>query len=68
VKKNVEFESAKEEKYKHISYLSKSIQRQTDTNKNINYRSYKKLLKYQEDAIINLKKFKTNLRKDNECL
>jgi rubrerythrin len=66
VKKKVELEKAKEEKYKHISYLSKSIQRQTDTNKIINYRSYKKLVRYQEDAVTNLKKFKTTLRKDNE--
>lgn len=68
VKKKVEIETAKEEKYKHISYLSKSIQRHTDSNKIINYRSYKKLVKYQEDAICNLKKFKTTVRKDNEDL
>jgi hypothetical protein len=53
----------KEEKYKHISYLTKSIQRQTDSTKIINYRSFKKLVKYQDEAITNLKKFKTGLRK-----
>lgn len=47
MRKRVDLESSKIEKYKHISYLSNSIQRNTDTVKILNNRSYKQMLKHQ---------------------
>jgi hypothetical protein len=68
LRKQVEIEGAKVEKYKHISYLATSIERNTDAVKIVNSRSYKQMLKQQEDTLANLKQFKTSLRKENEDL
>lgn len=68
MRKKVELEGAKVEKYKHISYLSHSIQRNTDSVKILNTRSFKSMLKYQEETLTSLKRFKTTLRKENEEL
>ena len=68
VRKEVEIESAKVEKYKHIEYLATSINRNTEAVKINNGRSYKQLINQQEDTLSNLKQFRVNLRKDNEEL
>lgn len=68
MRKEVEVEEGKVEKYKHIFYLSSSLQKNTDTVKILNTRSYKSMLKHQEETLTNLKRFKTTLRKENQEL
>ena len=66
VRKQVQVTSKSQEKYKHISHLAKSIQRTTESTRNINNKSFLKLVKYQDDVLNNPKKFRVDLRKENE--
>ena len=48
LRKDVENQTVKEEKFKHITYLTHSIDRNTDSTKIINSKAYKKMVEMQD--------------------
>ena len=61
-------ENTKIKKYKHISYLAGSIQRNTEGLKIVNSRAFQQMIIQQEEALGSLKHFRGNLRKENDEL
>ena len=64
-RKDLNVNHKKENKYKEVSYLSSSVQAQTEHVMISNVKDYREMARKQEETINNLKKYRNNIRREN---